>query len=92
MTTTTTTDPIPTSDTVTMGFLRKAITRVFASSARRRGVGALGEGIDGRRQLVAGLVDLLLDGIGIAVHHVLSSKFSSRPLPACVARRTTLDQ
>ncbi len=29
---------------------------------------------------------------GIAVHHVPSSKFSSRPLPARVARRTTLDQ
>lgn len=92
MTTTTTTDPIPTSDTVTMGFLEEGDHPSFCVVGEAAGVGALGEGIDGRRQLVAGLVDLLLDGIGIAVHHVLSSKFSSRPLPACVARRTTLDQ
>ncbi len=42
MTTTTTTDPILTSDTVTMGFLRKATTGACVVG-EAAGVGALGE-------------------------------------------------
>ena len=33
-------------------------------------VGALSQRVDGHRQLITGLVDLLLDGVGIAVRHI----------------------
>ena len=69
MTTITATTPTPVKDTVTMGLFRNSITRVLTSSAKRRGLARSASESTVRRQLLAGLVDLLLDGVGIAVRH-----------------------